>query len=192
LAAGYVRAIVEAQPTGSIRLCGYSAGGGLALSVARGLRAAGRDVALLALLDPAFGFSAAGHGLYTGLSKSVNQVLPHSLARRSQRLLATRAFLTDRGLATVLGAARDIPQEPFAGEVTLLLPRWSHGRLPHVRRRWRRLARGGLSVRVVPGHHRSFIRPPHADATAEELAALLAKAWEAEGDASREETGTRT
>ncbi len=49
--ADYIRAITERQPTGPYFLAGWSAGGVIALEVARQLRNAGRSLAFLAFID---------------------------------------------------------------------------------------------------------------------------------------------
>lgn len=54
LAARFADDVEQIQPAGDIRLCGYSAGGAIALEMARQLAQRGRRVALLALLDPYF------------------------------------------------------------------------------------------------------------------------------------------
>ncbi|GAB4267285.1 MAG: hypothetical protein Kow0080_09260 [Candidatus Promineifilaceae bacterium] len=51
LAAHYVQAIKKAQPTGPYALCGYSAGGIIALEMAQQLQAKGETVASLIVLD---------------------------------------------------------------------------------------------------------------------------------------------
>jgi amino acid adenylation domain-containing protein len=48
----YVEAVVERQPRGPYHLLAYSSAGALGYEMARRLRASGRDVALLALVDP--------------------------------------------------------------------------------------------------------------------------------------------
>jgi amino acid adenylation domain-containing protein len=61
VAAHYLRAIRAIEPRGPYRLGGYSAGGVIAYEMAQQLRAAGEDVALLAMLDaPAPGSREAG------------------------------------------------------------------------------------------------------------------------------------
>jgi syringomycin synthetase protein SyrE len=61
VAAHYLRAIRAIEPRGPYRLGGYSAGGAIAYEMAQQLRAAGEDVALLAMLDaPAPGSREAG------------------------------------------------------------------------------------------------------------------------------------
>lgn len=51
LAAVYAEAIAEAQPSGPIVLAGWSAGAAIALEIAHGLRARGREIAFLAAVD---------------------------------------------------------------------------------------------------------------------------------------------
>lgn len=51
LAGHYAKEIQKAQPKGPVHLGGYCAGGGLAVHIARGLRAAGREVASLSLFE---------------------------------------------------------------------------------------------------------------------------------------------
>ena len=51
LAAHYVDAIRDIQPSGPYCLAGFSFGAGLALEMAQQLRAVGNDVSLLAILD---------------------------------------------------------------------------------------------------------------------------------------------
>jgi thioesterase domain-containing protein/acyl carrier protein len=53
LAAGYVEQLRRAQPTGPYQLCGYCWAGTLTFEIARQLRAAGGEVALVALIDAA-------------------------------------------------------------------------------------------------------------------------------------------
>lgn len=49
---GYVRAVVQRQPVGALRLVAYSSAGAFGWEIAERLRARGREVALLALIDP--------------------------------------------------------------------------------------------------------------------------------------------
>ena len=50
--ARYVGAMVQRQPSGAFHIAAYSSAGAFGYEIARRLRAAGRDVALLALIDP--------------------------------------------------------------------------------------------------------------------------------------------
>jgi acyl-CoA synthetase (AMP-forming)/AMP-acid ligase II/thioesterase domain-containing protein/acyl carrier protein len=49
--AGYVRLVLDVQPTGPYQLCGFSYGGTLAVELGRQLRAAGAEVAFVGLID---------------------------------------------------------------------------------------------------------------------------------------------
>jgi thioesterase domain-containing protein/acyl carrier protein len=51
MAEHYIREIRQVQPSGPLLLCGYSGGGLIAFEMARQLRAAGDEVALLVMLD---------------------------------------------------------------------------------------------------------------------------------------------
>lgn len=134
LLARVVENIAAAQPSGELRLLGYSVGGHVGFAAARRLRRMGRAVGLLGILD-------------TNLSEH-----PHSGFRTERHDRATERARILRGLRAGEAAA---PVAEFAAR-RLLSPRWSpllrtlarhrHARLPgelgfhlHDRLRARRL-----------------------------------------------------
>jgi pimeloyl-ACP methyl ester carboxylesterase len=102
MAAHYVDEIRKLQPEGPYFLGGYSFGGRVAVYVARQLRAAGEDVALLALLDP---YSLNGRHWMTLDAWLERHGRPSSLKRLAEMARYLR-FRVHRGLSYFYHCAR--------------------------------------------------------------------------------------
>jgi thioesterase domain-containing protein len=167
----YVRCLRERQPSGPYCVGGYSAGGPMALEIARQLRAQGEEMRLVALLDPLFAHYRALATLgYRAMKRAIQAVDPLAKGRRIRLLRILSAMIRDEGLETHLKLLEGHRPEPYPGEVVLFQTRTSFlVRPPGVIAQWRRIAAGGLRVRYAPGTHHSFMRPPHVL----ELARLL-------------------
>jgi thioesterase domain-containing protein/acyl carrier protein len=174
-AARAVRDIRRVQATGPYVLGGHSAGGTIALEVARRLTGEGEQVALVALLDspppgtvpPADTRTASAAG--ADLARAFAQGTPP--ARRDNRLLrAVRLALT--GVVPQPKGAQ-FQQFHRQGRWMLRLHRpkpWA-GRTVVYRaeagggwgaRDWAPLLVGDWAIRTTPGRHLTMIREPHA------------------------------
>jgi amino acid adenylation domain-containing protein len=201
LAAHYAGVILERQPEGPLHLAGWSMGGCLAFEIARHVRARGRSVALLALIDsdvPSATTEIDEVSLLAGFVRDLGGLAEHALSLD----VATLATLDrDARVDQVLRVARaagvvpvEIEREQFVRLVDLFV---AHTRaltswrprpldlpldllLPQSRRAsssaspqrgWEPYAR---SVRVhrIPGDHYSIVGTAGAKAVAEVLRAL--------------------
>jgi FkbM family methyltransferase len=108
MAAHYVEALCAAQPEGPYLLGGYSMGGVVAFEMARQLRAQGREVALLALLDvKAPGAEGASDEDDVSLLASFARDLGLSLDKLKVSLPELQQLGQDEQLSSLLGQARD-------------------------------------------------------------------------------------
>ena len=201
MAARYVAALREVQPTGPYLLGGWSLGGVVAYEMACQLREAGEEIDFLGLIDARVPeprqIPAEDEDL--SLLASFAQNLGLSLERMPLTLEEVRVMSPQERLAMLLDQARlsgllspDVAGEHFtrlyrlfAAHVQALLryvPRVYDGRLSlyrvpreetngHDALGWKRLALGGVEVREVSGTHFTVLREPHVA----ELAARLAE-----------------
>ncbi|MCA9573951.1 MAG: amino acid adenylation domain-containing protein [Sandaracinaceae bacterium] len=203
IAAAYARDIMRYTSEGPIALVAVSLGGVVAVEVARQLRAAGRDVEFVGLLD------ALGPGPVDPLRGIARmrrhaQALTHQgpryamdkLSDRSQRLhhharlleLRVRRAL-DLGVSDELGALEFVERnvqvalahslQPYDGRVTVLRATENVFYSDAYRRGglgWGDVALAGVEVIDVPGEHLSMLAPPHVGTLARELAAALGRA----------------
>ena len=163
LAARYVDELVEVQPTGPYRLAGYSAGGIIAVEMARGLRRRGSAVDLLMILDSPPHVAWWVGALHTGLCRACKLLGLRWLAHRSNsRWLKRRLHaILDEGLRTHVAVTRSHQVAPYPGRITYFQPRSSWVRLLDlaiIGRSWRKIAEEGLEVRRVPGTHYGMFR----------------------------------
>jgi amino acid adenylation domain-containing protein len=201
LAAHYAGAIAEHQPEGPLHLAGWSMGGCLAFEIARQLRAGGRSIALLALIDSDVPDGTAATDDVSLLAGFVGDL--GGLAARELNLdIAALVHLDrDERVDHVLGVARaagvipvEIEREHFVPLVDLFASHWRalaswrpqamdlplHLFVPQSRRdkrspgpelAWERCA-SSVQVHSIPGDHFSVVRNTGARAVAEVLHAL--------------------
>ena len=201
-AARAARAIRQEQPRGPYVLGGHSAGGTIALDVARRLARAGEQVALVALLDsPPPGTVPQGSGLSGDAGPADAEVVARlregrggAPAGRPGRLRAA-AELALTGLVPRDGAAQ-FQQFHRQGRWLLRLHRarpWPGRSVVYVaehgggwgERDWRAVLTGDWTVRRSPGRHLTMIREPHAAALAAALAQDIRAALAGIGDGTR-------
>lgn len=177
MAARYLEEVVEAQPEGPYRIGGWSFGGLVAFEMARQLKAAGREVALLAILDSRRLLTAKEAlpeepVFVEETAPDVDMPLTQGPA---QRLRARFADARKAGLSPFspeYHARRRIEQaswrallcyqpRPYAGRLHLL---WSTGGRSKGAARaleaWERLAEGGVERVEIPGVHLSVMQEP--------------------------------
>jgi thioesterase domain-containing protein len=196
MAEQYLAEIRRAQPQGPWHLAGWSFGGLVAFETARRLRAAGEDVALLALIDPTdpadLEPAPDGELALSGLLRELGiplegiELTPdesHLPPEARLSVLFTKAKEAGRlrpwdneaelrrrfeVFRASAGAARAYRLAPYEGPLDLLEPATL---LAPKAGNWRPLAR---SVQVLPGDHFSLLVPPQVDELAAALNKLLA------------------
>jgi thioesterase domain-containing protein len=179
MAAEYLAAVEALDPAGPYLLGGMCIGGLVAFEMAQQLRARGKRVALLAVIDT-FGIRGAppptaGEDAAAPPTRTLGGRLA-GLLRRGARIGERRARFAAHGLATGIRwlasrearrrlrmaralrqAERSYAPRRYAGEV-LLVRAGSDGASPGWERRWVELAAGGLARHVVPGTHADVLR----------------------------------
>jgi amino acid adenylation domain-containing protein len=187
MAALYVAAVREQQPSGPYLLLGFCFGGVLAYEAAQQLRLAGEEVSLLAMLDTTLGSVMGRRGdraLVPRLRRSAVQhyeLLPKPIQRRlvgvdwqsqTRQLEFARSRIYSRAMRRYRVAA-------YGGAVVLVRPEtsarayaadqidetWGWGR--HI---------SDLEVRNVPGAHLTHLKRPQVQALARSLRPLLDRA----------------
>ena len=140
LSARYAEQLLKAQPDGPYCLGGYSAGAVMALAIAIQLRARGREVALVAPLDPMFirytRFEHLSYLLLQRVCGAIQKVLPWQ--PRVLKILA--AMFQDEGLDAHLKALAGYRMERYPDEITLFQSSVSFGRSPLLVRQWKWLS----------------------------------------------------
>ena len=195
MAAHYLSEILALQPEGPYHLCGKCFGGIVAFEMAQQLRAQGQEVALLALFDvmrppnlarptaPDPANHTPGHYVrrfFVRLRRGeLVEVVRKRLKKRWRRVDQWwRHHRKNPHLHTVRSAHQEARHryvaEPYPGALVLFRAAEVGGKsVERVRRRWERLAEGGVTVHVTPGGHRSMMRPPHVETLAERLKPYL-------------------
>ncbi len=199
LAAFYLSQITRHHPQGPLALVAVSAGSYAALELAQQLRAAGREVTALILLD------AEGPGGRARISRLAK--LPVHLRLLAQKGLPYLAGLwrsrqDGRAVAREMahlkgpaaeGAAENITRfiaanalaieayapAPYAGRLTIFRAADDLFDSPEVQENglgWAEVAAGGFDLIDVPGDHLGILEPPNVAHLAGHITALLAKA----------------
>jgi amino acid adenylation domain-containing protein len=189
MATDYLDEVLAAWPEGPYMLGGQSFGGYVAYEMARQLVAAGRDVALLALLDTYgpdylnFGSTARRMASHLGsfLRLAPRDRLEYAKVRADavHRMATRRAWrVADRALGRLgaqlpealgnvegehyLKALRAYDVEPYSGRVTLFrASEQPVGIVPDGTSGWAPVAGGGVEVFEVPGGHESILFEPN-------------------------------
>jgi amino acid adenylation domain-containing protein len=176
LASRYVAAVRRRQPRGPYALAGHSAGGFIALEMARLLRGAGERVALVALLDVDARMNTRSLRDKIRFHLEALRALPQrhrarylwrnlprwlgSLIRGAPvRVEGDRGVSLGRVRAAMERAVRVYQPRPYAGAVVLFRARERRVTGTYSRTLgWRRLARAGVRVIDVPGDHLTMLR----------------------------------
>jgi amino acid adenylation domain-containing protein len=203
MAADYLRQVRGVQPSGPLRLGGWSMGGVVAFEMARRLASAGEEVETLVLIDSALappGAEPPEHLLLRDFALHLD-LPPERLAAREGELSAPEP---DAGLEALLRLAHEEGALPpgltlaslrglyrvyranslalrryrpgsYPGRAVLLRSSGPAGRsaLASGGGEWDRHVAAGVEVRPVPGDHFGMVREPHVADLARELAACL-------------------
>ncbi len=161
----YLAAVREASPTGPYLLGGASMGGMVAYELAQRLRAAGEEVALLALFDtygpgevPAPGPAGDGRPGDNGHGPRESALDPAEERRVTAVLRASTA------------AMRAYRPRPYAGRLVFFRAAERRpGEPVRPEEAWVDLAGDGAEVHVVPGDHASMHQRPQVDTLARRL-----------------------
>ena len=167
----YVEHLMRVQPEGPYHLAGYSAGGIVAIEVARRLMAKGHAVDLLAILDSPPHLPRWLGLTYAGFSALCSGLRLPSLARRwDSRWLKRRLHaIIDGGLRTHVAVVRGHEVASYPGKITYFRSRRSWIRklnltVPGIS--WANIARGGIEERWMPGTHYEMFRGGHLEVLA--------------------------
>jgi thioesterase domain-containing protein/aryl carrier-like protein len=189
IAACLVRKILATQSTGPYTIGGLCLGGILAYEIAFQLRAAGREVALLVLVDPP---NPSYIEPYNLLKRAVNY-LPYVLQRATrlgprisflyfrghivkyfERVFRTKSYVTETriGQKTIEAAAVKYQPKRYDGKVLLLL---ASERPPHNNflPGWQAVVPDSLHTHYVNAHHRDLLKGENARGVANAIASHL-------------------
>lgn len=206
MAAEYVAAVQQVQPTGPYLLGGWSVGGLVALEMARQLRAQGERILLLALLDSTppsspdapHGDDPSGREYGLDLSFEAlaelgpDEQLPYlwqhalrlGLIESDVPVQVAQQVLNDlkRLFHNHMVLANRYVAQPYPGPITLFRPTEAPFSVDTPRDRgWGRLA-ADVAVHFVPGQHHSMVKDPHVQVLARVLNACVERAEDAERD----------
>ncbi len=202
MAARFVREILAACPEGPVSLCGFSFGGVAALEVAQQLRALGREVSLLTLLDTYAprAFQEAlldkhafhrlpghlhhwkklgGRAKMQYLTDRVRESMPGGeKAATALRLEAASQGFLPETMQAISDASHQAQQSytprPYAGRTLLLrATELSVFENHEPRLWWGETFTQGLMIQDVPGAHLEILRLPHVSTLAGYLADAL-------------------
>ena len=206
LAALYVDAVREVQPTGPYRLGGWSMGGAVCFEMARLLRARGEQVELLVLIDSharasemlgpdlsalASRWFAETVAQHVGVPLSLPEHLPSTSEAVLELLLeeGRKAEVLPPGLgAEQLRAMLRVFESnlrahacyvpgPYDGRITLLRASASSPDEAHDSDYgWGALTTGGVDIHLLEGDHQELMREPHVEDLARRLERLLSPA----------------
>lgn len=159
----YVTEIKHVQPLGPYCLAGYSAGGIVAVEVARELMRKGDAVDLLAVLDSPTRVPTWISLIYSGLWNLSRLARWTGFARQMNNRWVARALyaILDEGLCTHVAILRGHEIAPYPGRVTYFRTRNSWVRilnLTGIDKSWRRVVREGLEIHWMPGNHYEMLR----------------------------------
>jgi len=199
----FVAALTEREPDGQIVLGGFSFGSYVTYEMARQLRAAGRDVALLVIFDTTFGAAADGvetrveqyaqrlhytatdpeSGSRLARLRRVGRMLVDSAAYRVDRavLIATVGLLrrpySEQGRAFVAHHVRVLRyyRAKGYGGRTLVVVGESRG-AHEADLGWRGPVTGPVDTVAAPGNHATLLRAPQVDAVARAVGAAIDRA----------------
>ncbi len=182
IAATYLADARRVQPKGPYNICGYSFGGIVAFEMARLLRAAGEEVALLGMIDTQMQakgrYAPSGARAPRGLKKVGAYLWSLGVAvsywQDEIRMLLKMPVPHERRLAyytyTYMQASRRYQWQLYDGSAVMFS---SAGRAERHSKSWSPFFKGGFEVLEIPGDHSDIIWPPLNGVLAEAINAKL-------------------
>ena len=206
IAAHYIKEILQVVPSGQCALAGYSMGGFIAYDMARQLKAMGKEVQFLAVMDT-----------YAGNNQEIENKVTH-IANKIKRQFRkvpffTKSFISDPGealkyqvvvvkkrLTKLTSPGIIIPKDTFTDYEAEVLRTYDRALAKYtlapldvkmilfrVKKRlyflddlvtlgWDKFALKGVTVHEVPGDHKTFLFPPNS----EQFAHIMQSALDAE------------
>lgn len=163
----YLSRIRHVSPEGPYYLTGLSAGGLVAIEVARRLKASGDRVALLALLDT----NAPGITLRKLAIKGATSAAKALLGRKNPKKD------TERSIALLYRASlNQLAANPYKGDVVLFRAMKSNFGWRPRDLGWGRFIVGRVTIVDIPGDHLSMMREPHVTSLARAISDRLSRA----------------
>jgi amino acid adenylation domain-containing protein len=198
MAADYLRDIRSVQPEGPYCIGGFSAGGVVAFEMARQLRAAGQQVAILALLDSQIhdpnqsGVAASKerftrtvafnvrYAFHIGLLSFARQKLKNLRMRANIRIWTTKNSLGLKPSANMLDveeafllALRHYVPQTYDGDANLFRAKDELCSYSDPTLGWGGLIKGRLEVLEISGDHDTILHEPHIGTLARVLNSCL-------------------
>jgi len=170
----YIAEIKKVQPHGPYRLSGYSAGGIIAIEMARELTRMGEQVAMLVALDPPVRVPHLLDQFYKLAYRFCDGTRLSYLIRKMRWRPLRHMFhaILDEGLRTHTAVTAGHVAAPFPGRIAYFRATrsWvSALSLGRSRRFWKRAEQDGAELHRVPGSHYGMLRGKNGEALAEEL-----------------------
>ena len=183
MASLYLKEIRRIQPTGPYYLGGFSFGGWIACEMAQQLQAQGETVGLLAMFDTyPFRLKPVTSSLMSFFRIPSQQQLMYVLPKTIKKGIRRRIVWVGlpRAIKNVLRACYEAERQyqlrPYDGQITLFRATQALTPEDDPHARWRDLAKAGLEIQEIEGHHADIIIEPQVRITAEKLRACLERA----------------
>lgn len=193
LAAFYLHEVRALQPRGPYHIVGYSFGSLVAFEMARQLDVSGSEVGLLAMVDNvAMGQAPKGSvRARSGLARHLKALIQRDGLNYAADHLRVRFLKAIYWVFTELGrpvprifkspgdinwfAGRRYKPQAFSGRIVLLQASHSVSSGHSMDSTWRRLAAGGVDIRVIEAAHADIFDEPQVRALADQIQDCLSK-----------------
>ena len=189
----YIQEMKKVQPAGPYQILGTCFSNAVGLEMANQLQANGEEVNRLIFVDsgPAYLLGAAERGgkqttrrfvkmLQDGNWNGIQKKLRNRFIRTKQKALAPLENEQEKNLRLTISNLNELYQQytwkAFAGEIIFIRSTEFAQRKEkdiHLEQ-WGKLAKGGLEVHVVEGHHKTLFEEPEVKGLAEKIKAVLA------------------
>jgi amino acid adenylation domain-containing protein len=177
VAAEYLQALQAEQPHGPYQLIGMCRGAHIAYEIASRLHEQGETVSLLGILDTFVMENTYNYLWYVEHYVKRLRFWLRLPAKRKVRIINShwRKVVSNRHspesvLHRVYFPGPDFEPKTYAGRILVLrVMKQPRNRISSKDLGWRRLARGGVDVRMISGTHQTLLREPHVRILASEL-----------------------
>jgi thioesterase domain-containing protein len=188
VAAQYLKELKRIQPTGPYFLGGVCSGGTVAYEMALQLNNRGDQVALLALIEPAYPADSKLKGHFHFIRVMIRIIQKrfrqHAKKMRQMDKKEKRAYAGMKlKLAANIWAVRHYVPQPYPGKLNLFLTNPTLKGPGRKRLKWRHLAQGGSTLHNIPGDHNTItgtgeteIDEKHMEGVAKQLNECMKKA----------------